>query len=31
VGGWGLGAALYALCGVAGLLVGYMRHTARSP
>jgi undecaprenyl-diphosphatase len=31
LGGWGLGAALYALCGVAGLLVGYMRHTARSP
>jgi undecaprenyl-diphosphatase len=30
LGGWGLGAAAYALCGVAGLLVGHMRHTARS-
>lgn len=30
LGGWGLGAAIYALCGVVGLLVGHMRHTARS-
>jgi undecaprenyl-diphosphatase len=31
LGGWGLGAGVFALCGVAGLLVGHMRHTARSP
>jgi undecaprenyl-diphosphatase len=30
LGGWGLGAAIFALCGVVGLVVGFMRHTERS-
>jgi undecaprenyl-diphosphatase len=29
LGGWALGAAIFALCGVAGLLVGYVRHNDR--
>jgi membrane protein DedA with SNARE-associated domain/membrane-associated phospholipid phosphatase len=28
VGGWGLGAALYALCGIATLVIGYVRNNA---
>ena len=28
--GWALGATIFALCGVAGLLVEYVRHNARS-
>ena len=28
VGGWGLGAALFALCGVATLVIGYVRNNA---
>jgi undecaprenyl-diphosphatase len=31
LGGWGLGAAIYALCAVGGLVVDHMRHTERSP
>jgi membrane protein DedA with SNARE-associated domain/membrane-associated phospholipid phosphatase len=31
VGGWGLGAALFALCGVAALVIGYVRNNARAP
>ncbi|MEP6953166.1 MAG: bifunctional DedA family/phosphatase PAP2 family protein [Solirubrobacteraceae bacterium] len=30
VAGWGLGAAIYALCGVVALLVGHMRNNQRS-
>jgi membrane protein DedA with SNARE-associated domain len=26
IGGWGLGAAVYALCGTAALVIGYVRH-----
>src|SRR3954451_10970294 len=29
LGGWALGAAVYALCGIVGLLVAHVRHTAR--
>jgi undecaprenyl-diphosphatase len=29
LGGWALGAAIFALCGVAGLLVGHVRHNGR--
>ena len=28
VGGWGLGAALFALCGTAALVIGYVRNNA---
>jgi membrane protein DedA with SNARE-associated domain/membrane-associated phospholipid phosphatase len=31
VGGWGLGAALFALCGTAVLVIGYVRNNARTP
>ena len=31
VGGWGLGAALFALCGVAALVIGYVRNNAPAP
>jgi undecaprenyl-diphosphatase len=31
VGGWGLGAALFALCGTAALVIGYVRNNARQP
>ena len=31
VGGWGLGAALFALCGSAALVIGYVRNNARAP
>jgi membrane-associated phospholipid phosphatase len=30
VGGWGLGAALFALCGSAALVIGYVRNNART-
>jgi undecaprenyl-diphosphatase len=30
-GGWGLGAALFSLCGLAALVVGYVRDNARRP
>ena len=31
VGGWGLAAALFALCGTAALVIGYVRNNARAP
>jgi membrane protein DedA with SNARE-associated domain/membrane-associated phospholipid phosphatase len=31
VGGWGLGAALFALCGTVALVIGYVRNNARTP
>jgi membrane protein DedA with SNARE-associated domain/membrane-associated phospholipid phosphatase len=31
VGGWGLGAAIFALCGSAALVIGYVRNNARAP
>jgi membrane protein DedA with SNARE-associated domain/membrane-associated phospholipid phosphatase len=31
VGGWGLGAAIFALCGSAALVIGYVRNNARVP
>jgi membrane protein DedA with SNARE-associated domain/membrane-associated phospholipid phosphatase len=31
VGGWGLAAALFALCGTAALVIGYVRNNARQP
>jgi undecaprenyl-diphosphatase len=31
VGGWGLGAALFALCGTFALVIGYVRNNARAP
>jgi undecaprenyl-diphosphatase len=30
VGGWGLGAAIFALCGIAALVIGYVRNNARA-
>jgi membrane protein DedA with SNARE-associated domain/membrane-associated phospholipid phosphatase len=30
VGGWGLGAALFALCGTAALVIGYVRNNVRA-
>ena len=30
VGGWALGAAVFGLCGIAGLLVAHVRHNGRS-
>jgi membrane protein DedA with SNARE-associated domain/membrane-associated phospholipid phosphatase len=30
VGGWGLGAALFAVCGIAALVIGYVRNNART-
>jgi undecaprenyl-diphosphatase len=30
VGGWGLGAAIFALCGSAALVIGYVRNNARA-
>jgi undecaprenyl-diphosphatase len=30
VGGWGLGAALFALCGTVALVIGYVRNNARA-
>ena len=31
VGGWGLAAALFALCGTVALVIGYVRNNARAP
>jgi membrane-associated phospholipid phosphatase len=31
VGGWGLAAALFALCGTAALVIGYVRNNVRTP
>jgi membrane protein DedA with SNARE-associated domain len=31
VGGWGLGAALFSLCGTAAVVIGYVRNNAREP
>ena len=31
VGGWGLGAAIFALCGSGALVIGYVRNNARAP
>jgi membrane protein DedA with SNARE-associated domain/membrane-associated phospholipid phosphatase len=31
VGGWGLAAAIFALCGTAALVIGYVRNNARTP
>jgi membrane protein DedA with SNARE-associated domain len=31
VGGWGLGAALFALCGTSALVIGYVRNNERAP
>ncbi len=31
VGGWGLGAAIFALCGSVALVIGYVRNNARAP
>jgi membrane-associated phospholipid phosphatase len=31
VGGWGLGAAVFALCGTAVLVIGYVRNNAGAP
>jgi membrane-associated phospholipid phosphatase len=31
VGGWGLGAAIFALCGSAALVIGHVRNNARAP
>jgi membrane-associated phospholipid phosphatase len=30
VGGWGLAAAIFALCGSAALVIGYVRNNARA-
>jgi membrane-associated phospholipid phosphatase len=30
VGGWGLGAALFGLCGIVALVIGYVRNNARA-
>jgi len=30
LGGWGMGAAIYALCGILALLVVHVGHNARS-
>jgi membrane protein DedA with SNARE-associated domain len=31
VGGWGLAAAIFAFCGTAALVIGYVRNNARTP